>query len=144
MAQNHFYLTKMQIGKLLGIIGVILMLTFLLVAGRNILVNGNKVTSNSIKEVSAAVGNDAQVVELTLKNYNYFPNTLNFKKDKLAKIIVDTNKVKGCFTSILIPDLGIRKLVTAKDNVIEFTPTKTGTFRFSCPMGMGSGKIIVS
>ena len=133
---------NISLGKILSIFGIILIAVFVLVAIRNFFIN-NQVTGSVVQEVNAGSGN-SQVAELTLKNYNYFPNVLKFKKDQLAKIIVDTNKVKGCFASILIPDLGIKKFVKGNDNIIEFTPTKTGTFRFSCPMGMGSGKIIVS
>ena len=58
--------------------------------------------------------------------------------------MVDTNKVRGCLQSIVIPDFGVRKFVTAKDNIISFVPDKKGTFSFSCSMGMGFGKIVVS
>ena len=131
------------LGKVLGIFGIILIGLFLVIAFRNYFSN-NQVTGSVVQEVDAGSNGNSQVVELTIKNYNYFPNVLKFKKGELAKIIVDTKSVRGCFASILIPDLGIKKFVTGNDNIIEFTPTKTGTFRFSCPMGMGSGKIIVS
>ncbi len=136
------------LGKILGVIGIILMVTFSLVAIRNFFYNSNtQIKGDSIKDVEAAKINNndgAQVVELTLKNFNYYPNIINLKKGVPAKIVVDTKKVGGCFASIIIPDFGIRKFVSGNDNIIEFTPTKTGIFRFSCPMGMGSGKIIVS
>ncbi len=132
-----------NLGKVLGIIGVILIGLFLVIATRNFFSN-DQVTGNIVQNVNADDNKNSQIVKLTLKDYNYFPNILNFKKGEPAKIIVDTNKVKGCFAGIIIPDLGIKKFVIDNDNIIEFTPTKTGTFKFSCPMGMGSGKIIVS
>ena len=144
MGPDHFYLLKMQLGKLLGIIGVILIGVFLLVAIRNYFSN-NDLNSNTIQEVKASGDNtNSQVVELGMKNYNYYPNVINLKYNMPTKIVVDTSKVKGCLQSIVIPDFGIRKFVTAKDNVISFTPNKKGTFSFSCSMGMGFGKIVVS
>ena len=132
------------LGKFLGIFGIILISLFSIIALRNFFSNsGNEVTGDVVGNVDASAGN-GQVVELTLKDYNYFPNVLNFKVGEPAKIVVDTSKVRGCLSTILIPDLGIRKFVQGNDNVLEFTPTKTGEFRFSCPMAMGSGKIIVS
>ena len=122
----------MQLGKLLGIIGVILIGVFLLIAIRNYFSN-NDLNTNTIQEVKASGDNaNAQVVELGMKNYNYYPNVINLKYNIPAKIAVDTTKVRGCLQSIVIPDFGIRKFVTAKDNVISFTPNKKGTFSFSC------------
>ncbi len=134
----------MQFGKLLGIIGIILIATFSLVALRNVFSN-SPATGNVIQEVEAAKNNgNEQVVDLSVKDYNYFPNTINLKYNVPTKIIVDTNKVKGCLQGINIPDFGIKKFITASDNVISFTPDKKGEFGFSCSMGMGFGKIIVS
>jgi len=133
----------MNIGKLLGIIGIILMATFLLVAARNIFSNG-KADAAIVSDIPAVYNGEEQVVDLTVKDYNYFPQIINLKYNVPAKIIVDTNKVKGCMQSIVIPDFKIRKFVTSKDNVISFTPDKKGTFSFSCSMGMGFGKVVVS
>ncbi|MBS3160911.1 cupredoxin domain-containing protein [Candidatus Woesearchaeota archaeon] len=138
-------MAKMQLGKLLGIIGIILISVFLLVAIRNYFSN-SQITNNIVKEVDAGAKNNGeeQIVDLSVKNYNYYPNTINLKYNVPAKIVVDTNKVRGCLQSIVIPDFGVRKFVTAKDNIISFVPDKKGTFSFSCSMGMGFGKIVVS
>ena len=133
----------MNIGKLLGIIGIILMATFLLVAARNFFGNGN-VDAQEVQEVPSENTGEVQVIDLTVKDYNYYPQVIDLKYNVPAKIIVDTDKVKGCLQSIVIPDFGIRKTVTSKNNIIEFTPDKKGTFSFSCSMGMGFGKIVVS
>lgn len=133
----------MQLGKLIGIMGIILISVFLVVAARNIFFN-NQITSNTIEEVDAGSDGGEQVVELSMKDYNYYPNVLNLKYNVPTKIVVDTNKVKGCLQSIIIPDFGIKKFVKENDNTISFTPDKKGTFSFSCSMGMGFGKIIVN
>jgi hypothetical protein len=39
--------------------------------------------------------------------------------------------------SVTIPGLGVRKYVTQGDNIIEFTPDKSGKFDIVCSMGMG-------
>src|SRR3989338_9575881 len=123
----------MQLGKLLGIIGIILISVFLLVAIRNYFSN-SQITGNGniVQEVNADNNKDAQVVNLGIKDYNYYPNIINLKYNVPAKIVVDTNKVRGCLQSIVIPDFGVRKFVTAKDNIISFVPDKKGTFSFSC------------
>ena len=133
----------MQLGKILGVIGIILIGIFLLVSIRNIFSNSPN-TEDIVREVNAGSNDKEQVVELSTKDYNYYPNSINLKYNVPTKIIVDTSKVRGCLQSIVIPDFGIRKFVRANDNVISFTPNKRGTFRFSCSMGMGFGKIIVN
>ena len=53
-------------------------------------------------------------------------------------------QLKGCLRSFTIPNLGIKKIFTESDNILEFMPDKKGTFGFSCSMGMGIGKLIVN
>ena len=144
MAQDHFYLVKMSnTAKIIGIVGLILLSVFVLVAARNYLSGGNNINNNIINNENANNDNE-QVVQLTMKNSNYYPNIINLKYNIPAKIVVDTNTVRGCLRSIVIPDFNVRKSITPNDNVISFTPNKRGTFRFSCSMGMGFGKIIVN
>jgi sulfite exporter TauE/SafE/copper chaperone CopZ len=44
--------------------------------------------------------------------------------------------LNGCNNPIVIPSLGIKRRMAPGDTVIEFTPDKTGTYVFSCWMGM--------
>ncbi len=124
---------------------VLYLLAILFIAGgafylktqTNTSINGNNVIN--VNDITG----DAQIITLSVKNGNYYPEVIRVKKDLPAKIIVDLNKVRGCLTSIMIPAFGIRKRVVPGDNIIEFTPTKKGEFPFSCSMGMGTGTIIV-
>ncbi len=91
----------------------------------------------------AAVNNGVQEVQLTVQGGNYMPNPIRVKKGVLVRLVADLNSVRGCASGIVIPDFGVSKTVRAGDNAIEFTPDKSGTFQFSCPMGMYRGTIIV-
>nr|MBI4156621.1 cupredoxin domain-containing protein [Candidatus Woesearchaeota archaeon] len=133
---------ELGIGKLLGIFGVILIAIFLIFAVKNSFSKGDNVNGSIVND--NIVNGEGQVVDLTVKDYNYYPNTINLAYNVPAKIVVDTDKVKGCFQNIAIPEFNIRKLVRQGDNVISFIPNKKGTFSFSCSMGMGFGKIVVS
>lgn len=84
----------------------------------------------------------AQEITLSMKNYNYYPNTIKVEAGKLVTITLD-NSVKGCYRSFTINDLGVRKYSASPEEKITFTPNKKGTFRFACSMGMGYGTIIV-
>ena len=91
----------------------------------------------------AAVDNGVQVVQLTVQGGNYMPDPIRVKKGIPVRLVADLNSVQGCASGIVIPEFGIRKQVIPGDNAIEFTPDKSGTFQFSCSMGMYRGTIVV-
>ncbi len=96
-----------------------------------------------ISSNSASAGSgEVQKVVIGMKNYNYYPNTIKVKVNKPVSISLD-NSVGGCFRSFTIREFGIAKYLASPEDKITFTPTKTGTFRFACSMGMGTGTIIV-
>jgi plastocyanin domain-containing protein len=74
---------------------------------------------------------------------NYYPNPVRVKIGIPVRLVADINNMPGCSKSIVIPEFGVRKSVSTSDNIIEFTPNKSGTFQFSCSMGMYRGQIIV-
>lgn len=91
----------------------------------------------------APVNGGVQEVTLTVQGGNYYPNPIVVKKGVSVRLIADIGKMPGCSKSIVIPEFGIRKTVSSSDNLIEFTPGKSGTFQFSCSMGMYRGTIVV-
>ena len=52
--------------------------------------------------------------------------------------------INGCNNRMLIPEYGIEYSFQPDENVIEFTPEKTGRFSYSCWMGMIRGSITVT
>lgn len=91
----------------------------------------------------ASVKGGVQEISLSVQGANYMPNPIRVKKGVPVRLIADLNSVAGCSRSIVIPEFGIRKVVGAGDNIIEFTPDKSGTFDIACSMNMYRGKIIV-
>jgi len=85
---------------------------------------------------------DFQKVTLSMKNYNYFPNTITVKEGTPVRIYLD-NSISGCYRSLVIRNFGINQYIKTPSDYVEFTPDKKGTFRFSCSMGMGTGTLIV-
>ncbi len=86
----------------------------------------------------------AQTVTLRAQGGQYILDPPTLKTGVPVKMVVDLSTVQGCLRSIVIPEWGIRKLVTERDNVIEFTPTTPGNFGMSCSMGMGRGTINIA
>jgi len=113
----------------------ILTLAIILIAGV-FLIRGENTASDSV------TGN-AQVVKLWVEGGNYVFSDSEFKKDVLVRIEADISRTPGCSRSIVISSFNIRKTVSSGDNVIEFTPTKTGTFNIACSMNMYRGVFTV-
>lgn len=100
-------------------------------------------TIDTITDVNAAANaEDVQKITLGMKNYNYYPNTITVKEGRPVELTLD-DSIYGCLRSFTVKDLGVSKYSRSSGDVITFTPTKKGTFRFSCSMGMGYGTIIV-
>jgi plastocyanin len=58
-------------------------------------------------------------------------------------LYAEKGTVNGCNNAIVIPAFNIEKRLATGDNIIEFTPTKAGKYRYSCWMGMIRGTINV-
>lgn len=102
----------------------------------------NSSTKSYEGDVSGNVEGGVQKIVLGMKNYNYYPNTIKVKAGQPVEITLDSS-VRGCYRSFVIKDLGVSMYSKTPEVKINFTPTKKGTFRFACSMGMGTGTIIV-
>ena len=118
-------------------IGIILLIS---VVGYFMLKGSGK---NTIGGLAEAVPNgDPQEVTIGMKNYNYYPNTINVKAGRPVRIRLD-GTVYGCFRDFTIPEFGIRKYMGTPQDILEFTPTQPGMYAFACSMGMGRGVLVV-
>lgn len=99
-------------------------------------------SSSDIPNTEVVGSGDAQEITLSYKNFNYFPQTITVKANQPVSLTLDSS-VSGCYRSFVIRDLGVNKYAKTPSETIDFTPTKKGTFRFACSMGMGTGTIIV-
>lgn len=97
--------------------------------------------------VSGGKGNSAgtgeiEEITLSMKNYNYYPETVSVKQGSTVRIYLD-DSVYGCFRDFTIRDFGIREYLKTPQDYVEFVADKKGTHTFACSMGMGVGKLIV-
>lgn len=100
-------------------------------------------TSNPVQENTVEEIEGVQTVTLSWGKLNYNPEVIRVSAGKPVKIIADLNRLRGCFQSLVIPELGIETYFDENNPTLEFTPTEKGTFSFSCSMGMGKGTLIV-
>ena len=128
---------------------VLLLLVVLVIIGFFAFASANKTnqeTSNKATENNINLGaqsNEYQEVKLKFENYEYKLYPSNLKKDVPVRMNVDLDSVYGCMRDVVISAFNVRKYVKDGDNIIEFTPNKTGTFNIACSMNMGRGRFTV-
>lgn len=104
----------------------------------------NQPSSSMIQaDPNVTMENGVQVVRMTQNGSGYTPNSFTIKKGIPVKWIVTSEDAFTCAASIVSSKLGIRKNLSAGENIIEFTPTEAGDIRFTCSMGMYSGSFNV-
>jgi len=86
---------------------------------------------------------EAQIIRMTQDGGGYTPNVLTVKVGQPVKWIINSTNPFTCASSLMMRDYGINVGLKKGENIIEFTPTKTGEIKFSCTMGMYTGKFIV-
>lgn len=120
---------------LIILIGVMVIKSF--ATGSTGLPTGNVIAVDSVNT------GEAETVEVSFKNYEYYPSPIVLKKNVPVRLVFDLDTVQGCMRAVRIPAFDIEKYVKEGDNVIEFTPDKAGEFSIMCSMGMGTGVIKV-
>jgi heme/copper-type cytochrome/quinol oxidase subunit 2 len=135
------------------IVGIML----ILVVGGLALINGNayKSAANEIQNGKGALINGTgelppivdgkQDVYLKATKYGiYNPSKLRVKKDIPVRIHYSADWEAGCGRAVLFPEFKQQAYAPAEGEVlIEFTPTRTGSFPFHCSMKMFNGTIEV-
>lgn len=93
---------------------------------------------------SAKIEDGVQVINSTLAPGRY-PN-ITVQEGIPVRWVIDApeGSINGCNNRMLIQDYGIEHSFKTGENIIEFTPNKTGTIRYSCWMGMIRGNITVT
>lgn len=91
----------------------------------------------------AVVDGDRQTVQCTVDYNSYESVTVQKGLPVEMHIYVPEGKLIGCNNEILIPEYQIDQKLEEGDNIITFTPDESGTFAFTCWMGMIKSSITV-
>lgn len=112
--------------------------------------NGAIATSQTASKNNNVLGNavstnngEYQEATLSMKDWKYVVTPSTLRKGIPVRMTVDLKTVVGCAADVTIKEFGVRKYVRQGDNVIEFTPTKTGTITIACSMNMFLGSFQV-
>lgn len=78
-----------------------------------------------------------QVISMKVVDLEYQPFKFTVRQGVPVEWHIDGSKTSGCASVLSAPGLNITvSLPKSGKKVVNFTPDKTGTFPFSCPMGM--------
>jgi sulfite exporter TauE/SafE/copper chaperone CopZ len=146
MLTAKFTKKMMNVSALLVIVlGVVMVNRGLGLSGFSIQsLTGNLIGGGSQATNVATINGNIQEITTTLQSGSYEP--ISVKKGIPVKwtIQADANNLNGCNNAIVVPKYGIEKKLSAGQNVIEFTPKESGTFGYSCWMGMIRSDITVT
>ena len=97
---------------------------------------------SAVSDASASNGIQEQLI--TVKG-GYHPADVRLRKGIPARLTFHRDETTSCSEEVVIPEFGIKRMLPAfEKTVIEFTPTKSGTFEFMCGMNMLHGSLIVA
>jgi sulfite exporter TauE/SafE len=146
--------TTKRILKISAIIVLILGLTMI---NRGLTLTGSQFSLDAIKEkiTSPTAGqaslsgdsnivNGVQEINMNVDASGYSPNSFVLKKGVPVRWNVNVKQLTGCNRELVLDEYRIDRNLKTGMNVIEFTPDKIGTIRFSCGMGMIRGSFIVT
>ncbi|MCZ7400755.1 MAG: sulfite exporter TauE/SafE family protein [Candidatus Methanoperedens sp.] len=122
---------------------------FLIVLGFIMVNNGMTLFGSGInlKTTGSAqdsnVTEDLQVIRMSVDASGWSPDTFILKKGIKVRWIIDVKQLTNCNKEIIVKDYGLDIKLKTGENIVEFTPDKEGTIRWSCWMGMIPGTFTV-
>lgn len=94
-------------------------------------------------EEEVEISGDIQKVASTVDYSYYEPITVKAGVPVEWTINVPPGKLTGCNSQIIVPEYGLQIPLQEGENVVQFTPTESGVYPFSCWMGMVQSQIVV-
>lgn len=103
----------------------------------------NQSSSSSVQGVQAEIIDGVQVVTTSLDSGSYEPIVVQAGIPVQWNIQAEAGDINGCNNKIIVPEYNLEKPLEPGDNIIEFTPDKSGVVPYSCWMGMIRSQITV-
>lgn len=147
-------ISRKATAKILKASGVIVMILGLVMINRGLALAGTGLDTKTLVASASSenliTGNTInlqdgyQIIEMDVTRNGWEPNIFVLQKDVPVKWIINGKEINGCNRAILVPKYGLTFDIQSGEQVIEFTPTESGTVPWSCWMGMISGTFIVT
>ena len=150
-------ISKKATHRILKISGIIIIILGLIMLNRGLALTGTGYDFNSLtNNIPAISGNSEnsisglpvmkngyQEIKMEVNSRGWKPDKFVLKKGVPVKWIIDGKEINGCNKAIQFPKYGLNFEIKKGEQIIEFTPTETGTVSWSCWMGMIRGVFIV-
>lgn len=92
---------------------------------------------------AADVHDGVQEITVAVRG-GYEPRSIKVRPNRPVRLLFDRQETSGCSEEVVLGDFGIRRFLPPYEKTaVEFTPTESGAFEFTCGMGMLRGQIIV-
>ena len=142
--------------KILKLSAIVVLILGLIMLNRGLALAGSSLSFDSIKNTivgttlvsnltaAGTIVNGVQEINMQVDSSGYSPNSFVIQVGTPVKWNVQVTELTGCNQELVMREYGIDKQLQKGLNVIEFTPTKTGTISFTCGMGMLHGSFVVT
>lgn len=148
--------SKKATHKILKASGAVVILLGLIMVNRGLALTGSGYDLNSLTselDVLAGANSSApqvisikegyQEIRMDVTRSGWVPNKFVLQKGVPVKWIINGKELNGCNNAIQVPEYGLDFNIKQGEQVIEFTPTKSGKVSWSCWMGMIPGVFVV-
>jgi plastocyanin domain-containing protein len=87
-------------------------------------------------------GGGLQRIRIEVKG-GYSPAVIRVQAGRPVRLEFHRDETNTCTEEVVLPDFGIRTFLPPfKTTPVAFTPTKPGSYEFTCGMGMVRGRIL--
>ena len=123
------------------ILGIVMMNRGLALSGIDFisLATGKTIASEEIK-----VENGVQIIRSSITSQSYPEITVTKGIPVKWILTADVKDLNGCNNVLIIPEFNYEKKLQPGENIIEFTPSRSGIIPYSCWMGMIKSEIHVN
>lgn len=145
-------LTKRFAQRMLTVSAMLVILLGTLMLSNGMVLSGFAVPSfasgigkadSASQSAKAELGDGVQTVTTQLASGGYPPIAVQAGIPVQWNLQAEPGELNSCNYRIIIPEYNIEKQLEPGDNLITFTPDKSGTVSFSCWMGMIRSQIVV-
>ncbi len=94
---------------------------------------------------AARAADKPRAIDLAVTDGGLVPAQVQVKKGEPVHLGITRKTDKTCMTEVVISDVGVKQALPLNKTVYaDFTPSKSGSFRILCGMGMEYGKLVVN
>ncbi len=126
-------------GILVAVLGLVMFSRGMNLFGIGLPIPGADPVGSAVARIEEGV----QYVSTTVDSGRYHPLIVQAGIPVRWTILAKAEDLNGCNNPVTVPAYGIRKQLSAGENLIEFTPDREGIIVYTCWMGMISSSIKV-